>query len=855
VTCDLSEASQLTLEQTYAVFMTALVLIMETTMTLAKRYNPKESEARWQQAWQEMGTYHYDPAGAEDQVYAIDTPPPTVSGHLHLGHVYSYSHPDFMARFWRMNGRNVLYPMGYDDNGLPTERLVEHWEKVRATDIGRQAFIEKCLVVSEEAEKEYEALWQRLGLSIDWRYTYRTIDENTRRTSQLSFLDLYRKGLAYRQQAPTIWCPECQTAIAQAELDDLVRASEFVTLDFRLDDGTSLPIATTRPELLPACVAVFVHPEDSRFNHLGGRQATVPLFGQTVPILADAEADPAKGTGVVMCCTFGDTTDVAWWHSHGLNLIEAIGRDGRMTAAAGQFAGQTIDQAREAIKQSMAVQELILARQPTSQSVRIHERCDTPVEYIITRQWFVRVLDFKDQFLTAGEQIIWHPPHMKARYRQWVENLGWDWCISRQRYFGVTFPVWYCDECGATVLAGEAELPVDPTEQSPGQPCACGGRSFTPETDVMDTWATSSLSPQLVGHWLGQGGFDGDPFRPVALRPQAHEIIRTWAFYSIVKAHHHFGRLPWQEVAISGWGLAPEGMGKISKSRGGGPVAPIAMIEQYSADAVRYWAASTGFGKDSIISEEKIQAGAKLVIKLWNVARFSQRFLKGYRPPFDAAALPRSPADRWLLARCQSLIERVTELFRGYQYATAKSEIELFFWTDLADNYLEMAKKRLYEPAEPAHEGARYTLYHALLTVLKLLAPFLPYLTEEVYQNLFRETEGDSSIHRASWPAGQAHWTDEAAEQAGQQLVQIATAVRRYKSSANLPLGAEIPALHLETTDESLAQTLSAAGADLSSITRAAAISVGTAAGPDMALVAQEDGLLVWLRPPTPAPS
>lgn len=819
-------------------------------MTLAKRYNPKESEPRWQQTWQEMGVYHYEAHRTSGPEYAVDTPPPTVSGHLHLGHVYSYSHPDFMARFWRMNGRNVLYPMGYDDNGLPTERLVERWEKVQATEIGRRAFIERCLAVSEEAEKEYEALWQRLGLSVDWRYTYRTIDDATRRLSQQSFLDLYRKGLAYRQQAPTIWCPECQTAIAQAELDDLDRDSEFVTLDFRLDDESSLPIATTRPELLPACVAVFVHPKDERFNHLAGRKATVPFFGQTVPILADSDADPEKGTGVVMCCTFGDTADVAWWYTHDLELVEAIGRDGRMTAAAGDFGGLTVNEARATIKQALAEHGLILQRQPTSQSIRVHERCDTPVEYIVARQWFVRVLEFKKQFLDAGEQVTWHPSHMKGRYRQWVENLNWDWCISRQRYFGVTFPVWYCNECGAAVVANEDELPVDPTEQAPATPCECGNQSLTPETDVMDTWATSSLSPQLVGRWLGQGGFDGQPFEPIALRPQAHEIIRTWAFYSIVKAHHHFGRLPWHEVAISGWGLAPEGSGKISKSRGGGPVAPMAMIEQYSADAVRYWAASTGFGKDSIISEEKIQAGAKLVNKLWNVARFSQRFLEDYRPPASPADVPLSLADRWLLSRCQHLIERVTALFSNYDYATAKSEMEVFFWTDLADNYLEMAKKRLYEPDEPAREGALYTLYHALLAILKLLAPFLPFVTEEIYHGLFLESVGDGSIHRSHWPAGQAAWSDDAAELAGQRLVEIATAVRRFKSTANLSLGAEIPALHLHTADEVLAQALREAEADLSSVTRATIISVGQAADAEMTLISQEDGLSIWLQSP-----
>src|SRR5574341_589780 len=738
-------------------------------MPLPKHYDPKIAEPRLQDFWKESGVYHFFP-NAEAPVYSIDTPPPTVSGHLHLGHVYSYSHPDFMARFWRMNGYNVFYPMGYDDNGLPTERLVERWLKITASGVGRSAFIEKCLEVSEKAERDYEALWQRLGLSIDWRYTYRTIDEHSRRTSQLSFIDLYRKGLAYRQEAPAIWCPECRTAIAQAELNDLERESIFFTLDFRLQNGAALPIATTRPELLPACVAVFVHPEDARFKNLLGTNATVPLFGQQVPILQDSAADPEKGTGAVMCCTFGDVTDVQWWHTYKLPLITCLDRSGRLTAVAGDFAGLPIIEARREIVEALKQRGLILGEQRIMQSVRVHERCDTPVEYIVAPQWFVRVLDFKKEFLAAGEKLVWHPAHIKNRYLEWVQNLRWDWCISRQRYFGVTFPLWYCKACGKAVLADESQLPVDPTEKQPQQPCACGNAAFVAEEDVMDTWATSSLTPQIVGRWLRDKKLYHQVF-PMSLRPQAHEIIRTWAFYTIVKSYHHFGVLPWKEVAISGWGVAPEGTGKISKSRGGGPAAPMAMIEKHSADALRYWAASTGFGKDAIISEEKIQMGSKLVTKLWNVARFSQSFLKDYKPPLATPAL--SPADRWILSQLQRLIRRTTELFHEYDYAAAKSEMENFFWNDLADNYLEMCKQRLYNETGQGREGARYALYQILNATVKLFAPFLPHVTEEIYQELFRTEEGEKSIHRAQWPVANEALEDELAGAIGEALVTI----------------------------------------------------------------------------------
>jgi valyl-tRNA synthetase len=795
-------------------------IFKEFMMSLSKRYNPRTSEPELEKLWQETAVYHFQPDDEERPLYSIDTPPATVSGHLHLGHVYSYSQTDFIARFWRMNGYNVYYPMGFDDNGLPTERLVERTEKIKAREMERSAFIEKCLATSEEAEKAYQALWQRLGLSIDWRYSYRTIDEHSRRLAQLSFIDLYKKGLIYRQKAPTLWCPECQTAIAQADLEDMERQSTFHSLAFRLEDGSTLPIATTRPELLAACVAVFVHPEDGRYQHLHQQIVTVPLFGQQVPLLPDPAADPEKGTGAVMCCTFGDQTDVAWWYTHKLPLIEAIGKNGRLTQAAAPYTDLTIEEARQQIIQNLSDQELLLEQKPTDQAVRIHERCDTPVEFIVTEQWFVRILENKDTFLALGDQIEWQPTHMKSRYMQWVENLSWDWCISRQRFFGVTFPLWTCADCGETILADEADLPIDPTEQQPKRPCLCGSTQFIPENDVMDTWATSSLTPQIVGQWHKNDNLY-NKVAPYSLRPQAHEIIRTWAFYTIVKSHYHFNQLPWHTVAISGWGLAPEGSGKISKSRGGGPMPPMEMIAQYSADAVRYWAASTGLGKDAIINEEKIQAGAKLINKLWNVSRFSQRFLEDYQPRMPDNL---SPADRWILARLQQLIQRATKLMEQYDYATAKSEIEVFFWRDLADNYLELAKKRLYDGGNEA-AGARYALYQSVLSTLKLLAPFLPFVTEKIYTGLFSSTDGQSSIHIAQWPQINEMLVDETAVSHGELLVDIATAVRRYKSEHNFSLGAELDNINI-ISNGTLTAFFQAAETDLLSITRARTISV-----------------------------
>jgi valyl-tRNA synthetase len=825
-------------------------------MSLPKRYNPRTAEPQLQARWETSQVYHFDREAARP-IYSIDTPPATVSGHLHLGHVYSYSQPDFFARFWRMSGCNVFYPMGYDDNGLPTGKLVEKLSGCTARDLvrerGRRGFVKQCRVIGEQYGAEYEALWKRLGLSVDWRHTYRTIDDESIRLSQHSFIELYEKGIVERRRAPAIWCPECGTAIAQAELDDLERESTFYTLSFQLHNGATLPIATTRPELLPACVAVFVHPQDARFRDLAGQRVTVPLFGQGVPVIEDPGADPDKGTGAVMCCTFGDVADVSWWYTHELPLVEVIDDQGCMTGAAGPYAGQTVREARRQIVRALGEQGRLLGQVATEQTVRVHERCDTPVEYIVTAQWFLRVLDFKEQLIEAGEQIDWHPPHMATRYRQWVENLGWDWCLSRQRAFGVPFPLWHCQECGQVVLADRDELPIDPQERGPGKPCACGSTALAPEGDVMDTWATSSLTPQIAGRWLTDPDLYNQVY-PMSLRPQAHEIIRTWAFYTIVKSLHHFGTVPWRAAAISGWGIAGEGMGKISKSRGGGPAAPMDMIERHGADAVRYWAASTSLGKDAVISESKIETGAKLVNKLWNVARFGQRFLLDEDEPYTPPALAEMPilsaADRWILSRTQRLIGQATQAMRGYDYAAAKSAVESFFWTELADNYVEMAKLRLYDETDGAREGARYALYHTLLATIKLLAPFMPHVTEQIYLGLFAQTQGDRSIHTSPWPVADPGLEDDASERIGETLIQAATAVRRFKSERNLPLGSELAHVHLTVHQADLVEPLARATADLKSVTRAAHVSVTHGApDPELEVVAQDERMAVAIGP------
>ena len=798
-------------------------------MMLPNRYDFREAEPRLARFWAEAGTYDFDSA-ASGPLFTIDTPPPTVSGQLHLGHCYSYTQADVIARYRRMRGERVYYPMGFDDNGLPTERFVEQTIKRKATELGREAFIEACLALTHQTEDRFEQLWRRLGLSVDWRYRYSTISPEARRVSQESFIQLYRSGKAYAQLAPTLWCPECRTAIAQAEVNDATLPTQFSTLAFHLPDGTILPIATTRPELLPACVAIFVHPQNARYVSFIGSMASIELAGLPrieVPILADELADPTKGTGAVMCCTFGDSTDVRWWRTHNLPLRAVIGRDGRMTALAGIYAGLPVVEARKHILHDLAEQGLILHQETTGHNehnVGVHERCDTPVEYLQTRQWFIRVLDEKERLLAAGRKIAWYPEHMRTRYEHWVEHLQWDWCISRQRYFGVPFPAWTCRQCGKTLLAAWEQLPVDPQTTSPLTPCECGASDFEPEQDILDTWATSSCSPLLIAGW------PDDPERfarqfPASLHPQAHDIIRTWAFYTIVKSLYHTGDIPWRALMISGHALSEERR-KLSKSKAHSEAGPLEVIAQESADALRYWATAGRTGADTAFSKDIIANGRRLVTKLWNASRFAESRLDG----FDHATIADDgmiaallPTDRWLLSQLARTIAFVTKELDGYEYATARAEIERFFWSDLCDNYLELAKARLYGEPGPARSAAQWTLYQTLLTVLKLLAPHLPYITEEIYQGLFRQWESATSIHLSSWPAEQPLWMDTPSEEAGKALLDILRQVRRYKAEYGLSVGAELASLCIHIAPEQRA-TIEQMLVDIKSATRATTI-------------------------------
>ena len=782
--------------------------------SLSKRYRAEDSEPRWQKYWQEKEIFRYN-GNSGKPVYSVDTPPPTVSGRIHMGHVFSYVQAEVMARYFRMKGMEVFYPFCFDDNGLPSERFTEKRKKVKARDMSRREFVKLCLEVTREAEAEFRDLWTSFGFSCDWDLLYTTIDPWVQRISQRSFLDLNEKGMVYRKEAPTLWCPECRTAVAQAETEDSRLPSVFHDLVFKLADGSgTIPIATTRPELLPACVAVFVNPEDERWSGLEGRKAIVPVFEQQVEILADPEVDMEKGSGVVMCCTFGDTTDIQWWQEYGLDLRIVLDRRGHMNQLAGFLEGMYWKKARKVLVAKLKEEGHITGGEEIDHAVNVHERCGTPLEYLVNRQWFIRVLDKKEELLKRGSEVNWYPPHFRVRFDHWVENLKWDWCISRQRFYGVPFPVWFCDKCGTPVFAEEEDLPVDPLEDEPSMPCPeCGCESFQPESDVMDTWATSSLTPQINAKW-GENDERAD-LLPMNLRPQAHDIIRTWAFYTITKAHLHSKDIPWKDVMISGHALNPSGE-KMSKSKGNVAGDPILALKQYSADELRYWSCSSKLGSDVLFSQEVLGDGRRLVTKVWNAVRFASGRLEDYDPELEPALLP---YDRWILSRLTRAAEEASRGMKKYEYSLAMKSAEHFFWKVLCDNYLEIAKNRLYSDGDtPERRSAQYALYRALYGSLRLFAPVLVHVTEELYQAIFKEHEGHESIHLSPWP--QPDYIDEEALEYGDMTLRIIEEARRFKSERNLSMAAPLKELRV-TAPQARLKGLKQFRDDLMSVTRA----------------------------------
>jgi valyl-tRNA synthetase len=820
-------------------------------------------EAKWMARWEETGVYRFDRSRARADVYAIDTPPPTVSGSLHVGHVFSYTHTDIVARFQRMRGKAVFYPMGWDDNGLPTERRVQNYFGVRCDpslpydpsfqppdkpgkqpiSVSRPNFIELCTKLTVDDEKAFEALWKYLGLSVDWEMTYATIDKRAQRVSQVAFLRLLHKGHAYQVEAPTLWDVDFRTAVAQAELEDREQPGAYHRIEFAQASGAGkIAIETTRPELIPACVALVAHPDDERYKPLFGTDVITPLFGVRVPIRAHELADPAKGSGIAMICTFGDVTDVIWWRALSLPVRAVILPNGALKPLAwGTEGWESVDAPRaqqaydqlanlSAAKARVRIAELLKESgdligepRPITHAVKFFEKGDRPLEIISSRQWFIKTLDFRADLLQRARELKWHPPYMQARLENWINGLNGDWCVSRQRFFGVPFPVWYPvlddgrRDYAHPIAAVEDRLPIDPSTDVPDgyradQRDRPGG--FSGDPDVMDTWATSSLSPQIAGRWLEDPDLFARVF-PMDLRPQAHDIIRTWLFSTVLRSHLEFGTLPWAHAAISGWVLDPDRK-KMSKSKGN-VVTPMGLLEEHGADGVRYWAASARPGTDTAFDPAQMKVGRRLAIKLLNAAKF---VLARSEPRGPIA----HPLDAGMLTNLASLVRESTErLEADYDYAWVLQHTETFFW-DFCDNYLELVKSRRYGDLGAEAAGSANSTMLVVLSVLqRLLAPYLPFVTDEIWS-----WWQAGSVHSAPWPA-EAEILD--ALGAGNpdalklyvRTTEVLASIRKRKSERGLSAGAQLERVVIRN-NEGLEQRLSPVLSDLKAAVKADAV-------------------------------
>jgi valyl-tRNA synthetase len=788
-----------------------------------ENYDPKVDEPKWQEFWHDNNIFKFDP-NSKKEIYSIDTPPPYASAdHLHVGHGMHYSQFEFVARFQRMRGKNVFFPMGYDDNGLPTERYVEKKYNINKSKTTRADFIKLCLQETEKTGKTYQDLFNQLGFSVDWDLLFHTISDDARRVAQLSFIDLHEKGRMERTDNPTSWCTTCQTTIAQADFENTDVKSHFNDIIFKCGDQ-DLIIATTRPELLPACVALFHHPDDKRYKELKGKKARVPLFDYEVPILTDESVDIETGTGLMMVCTFGDKEDIEKWRKYKLDSRIVLNENGTLNDLARRFVGMKTKEARKDIIAALQAAKLLINQKEISHPVNVHERCGTEIEFMQKQQWQIKILDKKEDLIKIANKVNWYPEHMKTRYEHWVKNLQWDWGISRQRYYGVPFPVWYCKSCGKVLLPDKKDLPVDPREQAYKGNCSCGSTDILPEMDVMDTWMTSSCSPQINADWGGAG--ERKNFIPMSLRPQAHDIIRTWAFYTIVKSYYHTKGVPWKDIMISGHGQDPHGQ-KMSKSKGNFIIAQD-VIKKYSADAFRFWAASVKLGDDLPYQEKDVLTGQKTINKLWNASKFSMIHLQDFDAALADKIVHLQVMDKWILSRLHRLIKLCTDSFDVYEYSKAKMETEKFFWGTFCDYYLEICKDRLYNPdkrGQEARVAAQFTLYNLLLTTIKLTAPIMPHITEAIYQAYFAAKDCHKSIHVSHWPEAVKSFIDEDAEKTGDLVVEIIGAVRKFKSEKQVSLKKPIK-LVIEC-DKDQQKRIESALDDLKATTTAAELTFG----------------------------
>lgn len=780
---------------------------------MEKHYDHLSAEKSIQEKWDQQNTYARERHAGP--VWSVDTPPPTVSGSLHIGHIFSYTQTDIIARYKRMSGFSVFYPFGFDDNGLPTERYVEKKRDVSAHALGRSKFIELCLQETQDVEKQFKNLWQRIGLSVDWNACYSTIDTQTRSISQRSFIELLKKGYVYRRYEPALYCTTCRTSVAQAELDDALVPSLFNDILFKDSDGNDVVISTTRPELLPSCVALFFHPDDVRYKHLKGKHATVPLFDVVVPFLSDATVQMDKGTGLVMCCTFGDKTDIMWYKKHALDYKQSIGFDGKFVAKTGELAGLKVPQARQKVLELLQAKGLLLKQKAIEHNVSVHERCKKEIEYVMLAQWFLNVLDHKKELVALADQINWYPTFMKSRYINWVQNLSWDWCLSRQRLFGIPFPVWHVKDTNEFLVPPVQSLPVDPQEQAfPGEiPVQYKGCELIGDTDVMDTWNTSSLTPYLCFAQYGKKdtfAFD-DPelmkFLPMSMRPQAHDIIRTWAFYTIVKTWMHTKQIPWNNIVISGHVLA-DSKEKLSKSKEHKALSPEHLLSTHSADVIRYWTASGNLGHDVAFSDTQLKIGGKLITKLWNALKFVKEHVN--QKNSDSAPEKLGVINEWVLHELTQSWQRYNAYFEHYEFGLALAAVEQFFWQVFCDNYLELIKDQLFNPDGYDHDqlfATRWTLHHVGKRILQLFAPYMPFVTEYMYGLLYASDERDS-VHTTKFAHLQTMFNFEQSSKTMQYVLHIVGQVRKLKTEHQLSLRTELATLTIGNVNSDVQKIL-----------------------------------------------
>jgi valyl-tRNA synthetase len=779
------------------------------------QYDWRESEPKWQAKWKEWEIYRFDPSSGRE-VFSIDNPPRFASGTLHLGHAYGYTAIDFAARYKRLRGYNVFFPLCFDVNGTPVEVRVERVKGIKAADVPRQEFIRMCHEFAENYIGEMTRQFEMLGESMDPSIYYQTDAEYYRRLTQVSFVKMYDKGLVYKGHFPVNWCTRCGTALAESEVDYEHRMTKLNYIRFRdAETGEEVSIATTRPELLCTCLLVAVHPDDESKSSLVGRELVTPVFDRRVKVVADPKVDPDFGTGIVMICSIGDKDDLEWIMKYGLSLERGIDESGLMTAVAGEFEGMTVVDARERVIEDMKIAGLLSKQEDTDQNVGTCWRCHTPIEFLKVPQWFIKTLEFKDRIHEMVDRIDWHPEFMKIRIRNWIDSLAWDWVVSRQRYFATAIPLWECEDCGHVLVAEEGECYVDPTVTPPRvDRCeTCGGR-YVGSPDVFDTWMDSSISPLYNAFW------ERDPemfarLYPMTLRPQSHDIIRTWAFYTILREMLLVGEKPWEDVMIHGFIMAPDG--RPMHTSAGNVIDPMPLLERYGGDAMRYYASTCSLGMDHAFKEQELVRGNRLAVKVWNVMRMVGSACES-RPGRPALM---HPVDSWIMSRFGRLVREVESRNDEYQFDRSMALVQDFMWHEFADHYIELVKHRAYSDDDG---GARYALYTVGLGLLKMISVFLPHVAEDAYQQSFKRLEEPVSVHISGWP--EAPPVDEEAEQKGESVKSVVAAARTWKSTKGISLNSEIS--RVEIVGPSASEMMSGSEEDIRATVKAGVLEVRT---------------------------